>query len=301
MNTLGLVHLVDEVADLDSGVGQILILTQGHFLFLDGPDDPFRIRVRRRLAPGRHADLDPRGLQAGDIARGGVLHTLVGVMDVWPPFAQGHLQGAERQIAVQVTPQLPAAQAAGEDIQHDGQVNVALRQTNVRNIRAPDLIGTSDREPAQQIRIAAITMPAVRGADPPPGHLDQVIRVHQAVHPLVVNRMLAALQLGGHPGHPIGRELEQHLFNPGQHRQVVVRHRPVVQAAARHAQQLTQGLLGIVPGQFLNQLTPVFERECSKLDAFFNASSSMASRPTMRSNSAMRACSADAPWPPARS
>ena len=46
----------------------------------------------------------PGGLQPLDVAGGGILHALVGMMDLGPALGQRLLQGLQRQVAVQMRP-----------------------------------------------------------------------------------------------------------------------------------------------------------------------------------------------------
>ena len=54
------------------------------------------------------------------------------------------LQGTQGQALIETAPQVPAANAAREDIQQYRQLDKLRTQPNVRDIRHPDLFWTHD-------------------------------------------------------------------------------------------------------------------------------------------------------------
>ena len=57
---------------------------------------------------------------------------------------QGHLQGGDGQVFVQIAAQMPATQAARVSIQDDRQVDEAATELDVGYIGHPALIGPGD-------------------------------------------------------------------------------------------------------------------------------------------------------------
>jgi hypothetical protein len=57
-----------------------------------------------------------------------------------PAFFDSHGQGAQRQLGVQASIQIPADTSPAEEVQDDCQIDKFSGQPNVGNIRSPDLI-----------------------------------------------------------------------------------------------------------------------------------------------------------------
>src|SRR5215467_361527 len=55
MDSLAIIHLVEEPTQLPQRVGEVEVLRQGHLFFLDGPHQPLGVAVLTRLADGGHA------------------------------------------------------------------------------------------------------------------------------------------------------------------------------------------------------------------------------------------------------
>src|SRR5438309_2317179 len=82
VNPFLVVHRVQEAAQLPVGVGEVLVLRQLHLFFLDGTHQPLGVTVLPWFAHGRHAELRPDTTEAVNVVGGGVLHALVGVVDL---------------------------------------------------------------------------------------------------------------------------------------------------------------------------------------------------------------------------
>ena len=57
---------------------------------------------------------------------------------------QSHLQGSEDQLSVSVPAQVPAANTAGEYIYDDRQIQIAMLQPHMGDIRKRNLVGARD-------------------------------------------------------------------------------------------------------------------------------------------------------------
>src|SRR5262245_22204207 len=76
MDSLAIIHLVQEPTQLPQRVGEVEVLRQGHLFFLDGPQQPLGVAVLTRRADGRHAQEHAAVTQPLDIVGGCVLHAL---------------------------------------------------------------------------------------------------------------------------------------------------------------------------------------------------------------------------------
>jgi len=73
------------------------------------------------------------------------LRTLVGMVDVRRRMAsQGHLQGGDGQVFVQIAAQMPVTQAARVSIQDDRHVDESATELDVGDVAHPDLIRPGD-------------------------------------------------------------------------------------------------------------------------------------------------------------
>jgi hypothetical protein len=92
VDALVMIHLFDEAAQVGPRIGKIAAHVEVELLFLEGARDSLGIRVAGWLADGVHADLDARGLETLGVARGSVLHTLIGVLDLGSTCGQSLVQ-----------------------------------------------------------------------------------------------------------------------------------------------------------------------------------------------------------------
>jgi len=157
----------------------------------------------------------------------------------------------------------------------------------------PDLLRAHDLQIQNQVRIARKVVIAV-GRTPlftPNSSLD-AHQTHQTLHALVVYHPFPTPQLLGdapvavsRPGSslPLDRFLEL-----GFTWQLA---RPVIVAAPRHPKHLARHFDGIFLRKHTDHLPFPLEREVKMFDAFFATSSSIVSRPTICSKSAIRSCS----------
>lgn len=115
VDALDVVDRVDEVPDLLAGLGEVLVVGEIDLLFFDGAHEAFGVTVLAWLADRGHAESDAEFLQALDIHGGGILHALIGVMDLRCSADQGPLQGGEREPLIEVAAQVPAADRTREE------------------------------------------------------------------------------------------------------------------------------------------------------------------------------------------
>ena len=120
-----------EVPELGISVGEVLILEQIHLLFFDSADQTLGVSVLFGLAHSCIADLHTVLGKQISVSRGGILHTLVAVMDERHIVSQCASQRVQRQVLVQRTAQFPAADAACEYVHDDCKKNELTLQPDV--------------------------------------------------------------------------------------------------------------------------------------------------------------------------
>jgi hypothetical protein len=102
--------------------------------------------------------------EAGELPLG--VGEVIGGMNLRDCNDQGSLQGGERQGLVEVASQVPAAQAAGEDLQEHGQIDELAAKADGSDVRAPDLIRPDNFQVFDEVGIAREGMVAGGGAWP---------------------------------------------------------------------------------------------------------------------------------------
>jgi hypothetical protein len=90
------------------------------------------------------------GQQVG-IRRVGVLHPLVGVVDLGPAAPP---QGRQGEPLVEAAPQFPAPNPAGEHVHEDRQVDELLLEADVCDVGDPDLVGAGHLQALDQVGVA---------------------------------------------------------------------------------------------------------------------------------------------------
>jgi hypothetical protein len=115
--------------------------------------------------------------------------------------------------------------------------------------------------------------------------------VHQPSDPLGVDRVALPLKLFGRAAIAVGRPSARHVDQGVSHLPVLARPGFVVDAAARHAQDLAEQLDRIMLIQQQHHFSFLCPMEAGPLEAFSRISFSSVMRPRACSSSAIRACS----------
>ena len=99
------------------------------------------------------------------------------------------MQGGQWQTCRQRLLQRPAHDLPGEPIKDDRQVDELGAQANIGDIRHPELIKASQRQPARKIEIDLKLMLRIRGRHKRP-RLDrqQIVFAHETRHAFVVHQ-----------------------------------------------------------------------------------------------------------------
>src|SRR4029079_9084993 len=94
-------------------------------LTLDGREPALDDRVVVAIAPSAHRAHDPMLLEARPIVLAGIGAALVGVRQepgVWTASLQGHVQGAQREMAIVDRAEGPAHDEPREQVENRGQI-----------------------------------------------------------------------------------------------------------------------------------------------------------------------------------
>jgi len=78
---------------------------------------------------------------------------LIGIEDLRLAEAKGSIERGQTKAGLQSTRQFPTEHEAAEPVHHGHQIEKAATHRNVRNIGAPDMVRSLDRDTAQQIWI----------------------------------------------------------------------------------------------------------------------------------------------------
>ena len=110
-----------------------------------------------------HADSYPPAVQNSGERVAGILAALVGIEDLRHAFGlQSLLQAIDAKRRIQTVTELPADHIAARPINHSSQVNMAIAQRNVGDVRAPDMVAALDLKPSEQVGI--LFVPFTRSA-----------------------------------------------------------------------------------------------------------------------------------------
>src|SRR5262245_34146942 len=157
-----------------------------------------------------------------------------------------------------------------------------------------DLIRTCELQISDQIRGAWKSMLTVSGLDRPLfDTATDVQLLHHSPHPLAVDRQLlrGAPPLRGESSGAVSRELCREMMDGLAPLTLVSFPRLIVEAAAGDGQQVAEQVDRVLAPEQLDHLPFRFEGRLKSCEALFAASSSIVSRPTIRSSSASRFCS----------
>src|SRR5215211_8566211 len=300
MNAFGHVFDLNPVFNLAIGVIKIRVFGIVEMLLLESPHKTLGISVLGRLTGFGHAYLDVPLGEASDIASGGVLNALVGVMNLRCSVSQRLFECGQGQRLAQAASQMPTAYRTGEHIQHNSQIDEALAQLNISEVSDPNVVGATGLSTDNPIGVArqfVLTLGGDRRFDL--SHLAAVPQlVHETAHRFAVDRQSLPLQLGRHLAIAIeGPVPDDPFYGRCQHSLIALAGLVVV-AAARTVQRLTQPLHRIVGFKPINHRPFPFQLDPSKAPAFFRISSSKVWRPTNRSNSAIRSTNSRSAWCP---
>ena len=202
-------------------------------------------------------------LEQHSIVLAGILGAAIGVMDQagrWTPRGKRLLQGLHRQAGPQMVIDRPTHHLAAEGIEHDGEIDEALAQSDVGDVGHPDLIRTGRLQPAHQVRDdrpGVVRARRHRHKRPMP-QAQQIVLAHQPPHPLVVHHHALPAQHRRHPAIAVVSIGQRHTLHLIAHRRLLLHAAPTPAnagssspgspSAARTSGSPSVGLAGKPPG-----------------------------------------------------
>jgi len=155
-----------------------------------------------------------------------------------PSLAQRFLQGLDTEARIEHIRQAPGQHVAADPVHHHDQVEKTARHWNVSDVGRPHLVDPLDAKPAQKVRIDPMLRCRPTGAwalvDCRQSH-----PLHQALHPLAIDRMALGLKPCCHPPRAVERSAQVLAVDKRHQFQFVGagRDRPIVECGAAEPQQ----------------------------------------------------------------
>ena len=154
MNPLGVVNVIEKLANPVLCVREVLVITEIHLFIFERANDALDKSVFSGTTCRRHAHLDIGVLQQGHVPGRAVLNPLIRMMDRRCRVTHKSLfKSGRHQFFGHVSTQMPAANGASEQVENDCQIDPLLVKTNVGEVTPPDLIGALKRNVTDQIGI----------------------------------------------------------------------------------------------------------------------------------------------------
>ncbi len=167
----------------------------------------------------------------------------------WYAVAQGHLQGVDDELGAHVLGHRPADDAAGPQVEDDGQVQPTLPRPDVRDVRHPEQVRSGRREVARHQVLGhreAVRRVGRRLVAPRTTAL-QALRPHQSGDELSAHNLTAFAQFVSNSRAPVDAPTLRvglgHLHGERRIPQAsgaLLALRPLIEAAARHLQHAAQ-------------------------------------------------------------
>src|SRR5215468_6772594 len=149
MWTLAIVE-VEIASNAAAGFTDALVSSQIHLLVFDTAPQTLNEHVVTPSALAIHTDrYSPVGKRAGE-RRSGELAALIRIEDFrLAVTSQCIFKGRNTERGLHGDRQPPRQHTATEPIEHDGEVDKALRHRNICDVHRPDLVGPRDLDPAK--------------------------------------------------------------------------------------------------------------------------------------------------------
>jgi len=211
MQPLAIIDFLDEEGKPDLNILQSPVFPEIDLFGFQGFDEALGGRIVVGVSFSGHADPEAVFQQHLHVVAGGILNAPVGMMD--DPLrgiamCDGHPESIKAKRCIDVRGDGISYGPASEEVQDDRQVHEAVLDTDVGDVRHPDLVWTRDGQVLHQVGINPMGVVAVCRANPSAlGLPDQSSLTHDAQHLLVVARSSSAVKLPGHPAVAVAREL----------------------------------------------------------------------------------------------
>ena len=220
MGPLGVVE-VDPLADDPFGREAVGQLVQVDRLVFQRPPQPLDEDVVHAAAATVHGDAHAGVFEDAGEVEAGELAALVRVGDFWVSVVgQRRIQSVNTEPGVHGVRQPPRQDMARRPV-HDGdQVQEATLNRDVGDIGAPDLIGSIDLNPLEQIRVNPMRRVRRAGSR---RLIDgfQAHETHQAPHTMTADANAVPPQLADHLAAAIERILQEQLIDAAHQGQVL--------------------------------------------------------------------------------
>ena len=146
------VVILDVIPDTLSQTRNITLWIDVDILSLDGTPEALYPDVVLAASTAIHTDLDAEFLTGGQPQMARVLAALVGIDNLRHTMSlHGHSEHLDAVLLVKRVVQPPGHDRTAVDIYYCREVHEAVRHRYICNVDTPDLIGTADVKPAQQI------------------------------------------------------------------------------------------------------------------------------------------------------
>ena len=173
------------------------------FVFHSSPK-PLDENVVMGSATTIHADPHPRFFKSGDERIGRELRALVGIEYLRRAAFHCLIQAVQTELTVQCIGYFPGDDVAGEPVHDCHEVHKSLSHPNVCDVSAPDLVGATDLDLSEQIRINLMLMArhcsSGFGIDGLESHF-----LHQPPYSFVIDLVAHTPEIYSHPGPAIKR------------------------------------------------------------------------------------------------
>lgn len=139
-----IVDVLDERADLLSGVTNVAIERRVALFVLERLHEALRLCIVIRIGKAAHAGDDAMGVEQHGVVATCVLHAAVGMMHEtsrpWASRRDRHLQRGDWQARVEVRLQSSAYDPSAEGIEHHGQICELFAHAHIGDVGPPKLV-----------------------------------------------------------------------------------------------------------------------------------------------------------------
>ena len=215
------VDFIQKPPDPAPGIGEVFVLVEINLVILERFHKALTLGIVVRVSLPAHADPNVMLIEHPRVIVRRVLHAAIRMMNQpWRPRCASddrHLQGCQSQFGIDLARQLLTDDPLGKGVKNHRQVNELLKQTDVGNVRNPELIEPGRREIAGQIWIDSIAVIGI-GRDNKSAMLAQAQQIIFAHHPqdsFVIDRrcFVTSVEFGGDRPITIGRPFESDPLN----------------------------------------------------------------------------------------
>jgi len=140
------------------GVPYAGVLIQIDLLVFNRTPEPLNEDVIEGPAASVHADADAMVFKSSDKCITHVLHTLIAIEYLRTCSLQGRFQHVHAEVRVKSDRQRPCNDIPAEPVHDRGEIYEAMPKQDVRDVRTPYLVRTSNRQMTEQIRVLPVLM-----------------------------------------------------------------------------------------------------------------------------------------------